>query len=97
MSISADTLQKITRMLELDPGITKKHMDRILACCLIPDYDLNDKALSAAETVELSGCAMRTIRRRIADGSLPSRMVGGKRVVFQSELMKWMHGEGEQK
>ena len=41
-----------------------------------------DKAeLRPAEVAEVSGRSLRTIRRRIADGSLPSRFCDGVRLV----------------
>jgi excisionase family DNA binding protein len=38
---------------------------------------MDERYLSAAETAERLGISLRTVRRRIADGSLPSIKVGG--------------------
>ncbi len=42
--------------------------------------------LNANEIADLLGCSVRTIRRRIADGSLPSVLIGGLRRVPETAL-----------
>jgi excisionase family DNA binding protein len=45
-----------------------------------PDY------LRAGDIARLSGASVRTVRRRIADGTLPSAKVGGLRLVSRKVL-----------
>ena len=42
--------------------------------------------LRAREVARLLGLSFRTVRRRIADGTFPSRRIGGARLVLRSEL-----------
>jgi excisionase family DNA binding protein len=40
----------------------------------------------AVEIAELTGLALRTVRRRIADGTFPSTKLGGARLVAKADL-----------
>jgi excisionase family DNA binding protein len=42
--------------------------------------------LRAADIARLTGTSLRTVRRWIADGSLPSTKVGGARLVAKADL-----------
>jgi len=46
----------------------------------------NQKYFRVAEIAELTGLALRTIRRRIADGTFPSTKLGGARLVAKADL-----------
>jgi excisionase family DNA binding protein len=49
-----------------------------------PDY------LRAGDIARLSGASVRTVRRRIADGTLPSVKVGGLRLVSRKVLERML-------
>ncbi|HUW74687.1 MAG TPA: helix-turn-helix domain-containing protein [Methyloceanibacter sp.] len=42
--------------------------------------------LRARDIAELTGVSLRTVRRWIADGAIPSTRVGGARLVAKAEL-----------
>ena len=44
------------------------------------------KYLRAADIARLTGLALRTVRRWIADGTLPSTKLGGARLVATADL-----------
>ena len=44
--------------------------------------------LRAAEVAKLTGLNLRTVRRWIADGTLPSVKLGGARLVAKSDLLR---------
>ena len=46
--------------------------------------------LRAREIAELLGVDVRTIRRRIKDGTLPSVRVGGARLVARDDLLRML-------
>jgi excisionase family DNA binding protein len=50
--------------------------------------------LKAREVAELLGVSERTIRRWIADGTLPSSKIGGSRLVATADLERLL-GEDE--
>ena len=51
---------------------------------------MNDRQqyLRAREIAELLGQSVRTIRRRIKDGTLPSIKIGGARLVAKDDLLR---------
>ena len=44
--------------------------------------------LRAAEIAAILGVDLRTVRRRIADGTLPSVKIGGARLVAEADLRR---------
>ena len=44
------------------------------------------KYFRAVEIAEFTGLALRTVRRRIADGTFPSTKLGGARLVAKAHL-----------
>ena len=46
--------------------------------------------LRAREIAERTGLSVRTIRRLIADGTLPSVRIGGARLVAEADLLRML-------
>lgn len=54
---------------------------------------LDDRlALQLGEAAQAIGISKATIYRRIADGSLPSTRVGGRRLVLRDDLLALLNG-----
>ena len=49
------------------------------------------KYLRAREIAELLGESVRTVRRRIADGTFSSIKIGGARLVARDDLLRALH------
>ena len=50
------------------------------------------RMLDARTVADLLACSERTVRRRIADGTIPSVLIGGLRRVPEQVLEKLIHG-----
>ena len=50
------------------------------------------RMLDARTVADLLDCSERTVRRRIADGTIPSVLIGGLRRVPEQVLERLIHG-----
>ncbi len=51
--------------------------------------------LRARDITEITGVSLRTVRRWIADGTLPSKKVGGARLVSKTALERLLSSASE--
>ena len=51
------------------------------------------RVFDARTVADLLGCSERTVRRRIADGTMASVRIGGLRRVSEHELERLIHGD----
>jgi excisionase family DNA binding protein len=72
---------------------------RLTSCATVPNVKVTDTearqvadtidsriTLTVAEVAEATGLAQRTVRRHINSGRLPSKLVGGRRLVKVGDL-----------
>ncbi len=54
----------------------------------------NGRALSVTieEAVDLTGLGRTGLFRAVSEGSLPSRLVNGRRLILHSDLVAWLRG-----
>lgn len=55
----------------------------------------NKLTLSAHEVAEVLGVSLLTVRRRIADGTLPAVRIGRRIVVPRAALERWLDSEAD--
>jgi hypothetical protein len=50
-------------------------------------------AYTVREAHEVSGLSVSSINRSIADGSLPSKLVRGRRIITRDALLRWLSAD----
>jgi len=59
----------------------------------VANYTDAAKFLTLFEAAVASGVSMKTLRRRVIDGTIPSILLAGKYRIREDHLREWMEGK----